>query len=412
MGQQETSYDTVFGKMAVEQGLCTDQELADSLKELEARHKVNPVMLRDIMVELGYITESQSDRLKVSIKEHKAAAHRIPGYKILGKLGMGAMAIVYKARQLSLNRDVAIKVLPKRFSENPEYVERFYKEGQAAAKLNHTNIVQAYDVGEAGGYHYFVMEYVEGKTIYDDLSAGKVYSEKEALEIIIQVAHALEHAHARGLIHRDVKPKNIMLTDNGKVKLADMGLARETADIEAAESEAGKAYGTPYYISPEQIRGEIDIDGRADIYGLGATFYHMVTGRVPYMADDPAEVMRKHLRDPLIPPDHINTNLTAGISEVIEIMMAKKRKNRYKNIEELLIDLDALRNGEPPVRARARFDVSMYKQLGVGEDVELEEDIIRDELAQRYRMTLLLLGTVAAVAILVVIILLISLASG
>jgi len=412
MGQQETSYDTVFGKMAVEQGLCTDQELNNSLQQLETRRRINPAMLRDIMVELGYITESQSERLKVSIKEHKAAAHRIPGYKILGKLGMGAMAIVYKAKQLSLNRDVAIKVLPKRFSENPEYVERFYKEGQAAAKLNHTNIVQAYDVGEAGGYYYFVMEYVEGKTIYDDLSSGKVYSEKEALDTIIQVAHALEHAHARGLIHRDIKPKNIMLTDNGKVKLADMGLARETADIEAAESEAGKAYGTPYYIAPEQIRGEIDIDGRADIYGLGATFYHMVTGRVPFMADDPADVMRKHLRDPLVPPDHINTTLTAGISEVIEIMMAKKKKNRYKDIEELLIDLEALRNGEAPVRARARFDVSMYKQLEAGEEVELEEDILRDELAQRYRMTLLLLGTVAAVATLVVIILLIHLAAG
>ncbi|MHC4734609.1 MAG: serine/threonine protein kinase, partial [Planctomycetota bacterium] len=306
MAQQETSYDTVFGKMAVEQGLCTDEELRSSLGELKNRRKVNPTMLRDVMVELGYVTESQSERLKKSLKEQKAAAHRIPGYKILGKLGSGAMAIVYQAKQLSLNRMVAIKVLPKRFSENPEYVERFYKEGQAAAKLNHTNIVQAYDVGQAGGYSYFVMEYVEGKTLYDDLSAGKVYSEKEAVDIIIQVAHALAHAHARGLIHRDIKPKNIMTTNSGKVKLADMGLARETADIEAAQSEAGKAYGTPYYIAPEQIRGKIDIDGRADIYGLGATFYHMVTGRVPFMADNPSDVMRKHLRDQLIPPDHIN----------------------------------------------------------------------------------------------------------
>ena len=412
MAQQETSYDTVFGKMAVEQGLCSDEELRSSLSELEARRKVNPAMLRDIMVELGYITESQSERLKVSIKEHKAAAHRIPGYKILGKLGMGAMAIVYKAKQLSLNRMVAIKVLPKRFSENPEYVERFYKEGQAAAKLNHTNIVQAYDVGEAGGYYYFVMEYVEGKTLYDDLSAGKVYPEKEALEIIIQVAHALAHAHARGLIHRDVKPKNIMTNSAGKVKLADMGLARETADIEAAESEAGKAYGTPYYIAPEQIRGEIDIDGRADIYGLGATFYHMVTGRVPFMADDPADVMRKHLKDPLIPPDHINTSLTAGISEVIEIMMAKKKRNRYKDIDELLVDLEAIRNGEPPVRAREKFDISMYRQLGDGDAVEAEEDIAREEIAQRYRMTILLLGTIVAVAVLIIIVLVAHLAAG
>ena len=406
MAQQETSYDTVFGKMAVEMGLCTDEELRSSLQELEVRRKVNPAMLRDIMVELGYITETQSERLKTSLKEHKAAAHRIPGYKILGKLGMGAMAIVYQARQLSLNRIVAIKVLPKRFSENPEYVERFYKEGQAAAKLNHTNIVQAYDVGEAGGYNYFVMEYVEGKTLYDDLSAGKIYNEKEAVDIIIQVAHALAHAHARGLIHRDVKPKNIMINTAGKVKLADMGLARETADIEAAQTEAGKAYGTPYYIAPEQIRGEIDIDGRADIYGLGATFYHMVTGRVPFMADDPSDVMRKHLRDPLIPPDHINTSLSAGISEIIEIMMAKRKRNRYTNIEELLVDLEAVRNGQPPPRAHERFDVSMYRQLEDGESVELEEDLYKQEIAQRYRMALLLLGTVAAVAILVIIVLL------
>ena len=241
----ETSYDTVFGRMALEQGLCTDDELRKSIEKLEDRRKVTPAMLRDLMVELGYITDNQAERLKEAIRDSKDVPHQIPGYKIQGKLGAGAMAIVYKARQLSLNRTVAIKILPKRFSENPEYVERFYREGQAAAKLNHNNIVQAFDVGEAGGYHYFVMEYVEGKTLYDDLSAGAIFKEDEALEIIIQVAHALAHAHARGLIHRDVKPKNIMIDPNGVVKLADMGLARATEDIETAQTEAGKAYGTP-----------------------------------------------------------------------------------------------------------------------------------------------------------------------
>ncbi|MGD8499242.1 MAG: serine/threonine-protein kinase, partial [Phycisphaerales bacterium] len=326
----ETNYDTVFGKMAVEHGLCTDEELRHSLEEMEARQKINPVILKDLMIELDYITTTQAERLRTSIKESKAAVQQIPGYKILGKLGAGAMAIVYKARQLSLNRTVAIKVLPKRFSENKEYVERFYKEGQAAGRLNHPNIVQAIDVGEAGGYHYFVMEYVEGKTIADDLAEGEVFSESEALDIIIQVAKALAHAHACSLVHRDVKPKNIMISTNGTVKLADMGLARATTDIEAAQSEAGKAYGTPYYIAPEQIRGKIDIDGRADIYGLGATLYHMLTGRVPFMAEDSADVMRKHLRDKLVPPDHINTSLSAGVSEVVEIMMAKRKEDRYQ----------------------------------------------------------------------------------
>ena len=396
--------DSVFGRMVVEQGLCTDTELRRALEELESRRKINPVMLKDLMVDLGYVTQTQVERLKTRIK--KTAAHQIPGYKILGKLGAGAMAVVYKARQLSLNRTVAIKVLPKRFSENPEYVERFYKEGQAAGKLNHNNIVQAIDVGEAGGYHYFVMEYVEGKTVADDLAASSIYEEADALDIIIQVAHALAHAHAHGLIHRDVKPKNIMISKDGVVKLADMGLAREITDIKLAETEAGKAYGTPYYIAPEQIRGKIDIDGRADIYGLGCTFYHMVTGQVPFMADDSAEVMRKHLREPLTPPDHINTSLTAGVSETIEIMVAKRRKNRYNSVEELLLDLEALRNGQLPLQAHRRFDVSALEQLEKGDVVEVTEKVYAEETVTRYRVAILILSTVTAVAILIILLLL------
>ncbi|MHC4532654.1 MAG: serine/threonine protein kinase [Planctomycetota bacterium] len=401
----ETNYDTVFGKMAIEQGLCTDKELQQSLEELKSRSSANPAILQDLMVELGYITETQAERLKTGIKESKAAAHQIPGYKIVGKLGAGAMAVVYKARQLSLNRMVAIKILPKRFTENPEYVERFYKEGQAAGRLNHPNIVQAIDVGEAGGYHYFVMEYVEGKTIADDLAAGKVFEEAEALDMIIQVANALAHAHTQSLIHRDVKPKNIMINNNGAIKLADMGLARATTDIEAAQSEAGKAYGTPYYIAPEQIRGKIDIDGRADIYGLGATLYHMLTGRVPFMAEDSADVMRKHLKEKLIPPDHINTSLSAGVSEVIEIMMAKKKENRYNDIEELLVDLNALRQGQTPLQAHKRFDVSMLQQLENGDIVEKEEGY-REEAVAQYRMAILILSIAVVVSVVIILIML------
>lgn len=403
--KNETSYDTVFGKMAVDQGLCTDAELRHSLEELQSRRKVSPVMLTGLMVNLGYLTETQAERLKAAAKESKAAAYQIPGYKILGKLGAGAMAVVYKAKQLSLNRTVAIKVLPKRFSENAEYVERFYKEGQAAGKLNHNNIVQAFDVGEAGGYHYFVMEYVEGKTLYEDLADNKIFDEDEALEIIIQVAHALAHAHARSLIHRDVKPKNIMINTAGIVKLADMGLARETTDIELAKTEAGKAYGTPYYIAPEQIRGEVDIDGRADIYGLGATLYHMVTGRVPFMADDPSDVMRKHLREQLIPPDHINTSLSAGISEVVEIMMAKRKQDRYNNVEELLTDLEAIRTGQPPLRAHKRFDVSMLEQLEKGEEIETKETTYTEQTVANYRIAILILSVVAGISLIGVILL-------
>jgi len=399
----ETNYDTLFGRIAVEQGLCTKEELRQSLKKHQALPKDNPVALRDVMIKLGYITAGQAARLKTNIKESKTAAQKIPGYQILGKIGAGAMAIVYKARQLSLNRIVAIKILPKRFSENQEYVERFYKEGQAAGKLNHNNIVQAVDVGEAGGYHYFVMEMVEGKTLYDDLSKGKVFGEQEAIDVIIQVAKALRHAHGQVLIHRDVKPKNIMINQEGVVKLADMGLARETTDIEAAKTEKGKAYGTPYYIAPEQIRGEMDIDERADIYGLGATFYHLVTGRVPFMADDPVEVMKRHLRDELVPPDHINTALSAGVSEVIEVMMAKNKNDRYRNVDELLIDLEAVRDGQTPMRAHKRFDVSVLEQLEEGNAIGADRTDELEEAVTKYKTWAILLGIASAVMLLVII---------
>jgi len=265
--------------------------------------------------------------------------------------------------------------------------------------------VQAIDVGEVGGLYYFVMEYVEGRTLYDDLSKGKIFSEKEAIDIILQLASALGHAHSLGLVHRDVKPKNIMISKDGVVKLADMGLARETTDVKAAKHEQGKAFGTPYYIAPEQIRGLVDIDGRADIYALGATLFHMVTGRVPFEASTPSEVMRKHLKEPLTPPDHINTSLTAGISEVIEVMMAKEREERYRNMEEVIADLQAVRDGKPPLLARQKFDVEALEQLEEGMAIETTagtERVYTEEMIAKYRIGLLALGILSAILLLVI----------
>ena len=360
------SMDTEIGRMVVEQRLATQQEVEECLSLLgKLAREQSQQTLADVLVQQGVVTRRQIQRLKKSIEETRGT--EIPGYLLERQLGAGAMAVVFRAKQLSLDRTVAIKVLPKKLSENPDYVARFYKEGKAAAQLNHANIVQAFDVGEAGGYHYFVMEYVEGHTLYDELADGKVFSEPEALRVIIQVARALEHAHTHGLIHRDVKPKNIMITKDGTVKLADMGLARAAADVEAAAAEAGKAYGTPYHISPEQIRGEVKIDFRADIYSLGATLYHLVTGRVPFEGPTPAAVMHKHLKEPLIPPDHINTSLSSGLGEVVEVMMAKDRDRRYPSTRDLLLDLEAIANGEPPLQARRRIDAGVLTGLTGGQ---------------------------------------------
>jgi serine/threonine-protein kinase len=352
--------DSELGKVMVEKNLATAQDIAECIEAKKRLAQENQQKsLAGVLIEKGVITERQFHRLAREM-EATRPKQAIPGYQLISRLGSGAMATVYKARQLSVNRMVAIKILPPRYSNDPEYVDRFYREAQAAAKLNHPNIVQAIDVGEAGGFHYFVMEYVEGHTLYEEMAKGKVFSESEALAVILQVARALDHAHERGLIHRDVKPKNIMMTPEGVVKLADMGLARLAADEQAAQAEAGRAFGTPYYISPEQIRGELNIDFRADIYSLGATLYHLVTGQVPFEGPTPAAVMHKHLKEPLIPPDHINNSLSVGLGEVVEVMMAKRPEDRYASTEDLLQDLEAIARGEPPLQVRKTLG---YKEL-------------------------------------------------
>jgi eukaryotic-like serine/threonine-protein kinase len=304
-------------------------------------------------------------RLSAAVRIVKAVPppRQIPGYQLLGRLGAGAMATVYKARQLSLDRIVAVKILPKKFSRMPEFVDRFYGEGRAAAKLNHPNIVAALDVGRHADAHYFIMEYVEGHTVHEHLVKEGPYSEADALDIATQVAKALNHAHQAGLIHRDVKPKNILITGNGVAKLADMGLARAISDREAAEAEAGQAFGTPYYISPEQIRGKVNIDLRADIYNFGATLYHMVTGRVPFEGPDVSAILHKHLDEPLVPPDHINPKLTIGICEVIELCMAKDPAKRYANTTDLIEDLQAIADGQSPMQAHKLIDLSTLTAL-------------------------------------------------
>jgi serine/threonine protein kinase len=353
-GATTGGFDTMLGVLVVQQGLATEDEVVQCRSQLS---ETDAATLGDLLLANDFLTCRQLARLRKEF-EAKKSTQRIPGYRIKSKLGAGAMATVFLAEQISLDRLVAIKVLPRRFSEDKDFIARFYKEGRAAARLNHPNIVQAIDVGNSGDHHYFVMEYVEGETVYEKIVQDKRLTEREAIDILRQTALALSHAHAMGFIHRDIKPKNIMLSKGGQVKLADLGLARSMDDIETAKAEAGRAYGTPYYISPEQIRGKIDIGPPADIYGLGATAFHMVTGQVPFTGKNPSEVMRHHLKTPLEPPDHINPTLSAHFSQVLEMMLAKDASERYSNANDLLEDLDLLRKGEAPHYARPKLDLA------------------------------------------------------
>jgi serine/threonine protein kinase len=345
-------------------GLATTQEI-EACKAHRAKLACTPngkdepaKSLIDIMVEAKVITRNQSIRLIKEAGPEGIKKFEIPGYLILAKIGKGSMGIVYKAKQTSVDRIVAVKVLLDALAKNKEFIKRFEREAKIAAKLSHNNIVNAIDAGQVDGHHFFVMEYVEGATIKDELDQKKIFDEKVAIRAILAVAEALKHAHQRGLIHRDIKPENIILCRDGNVKLADLGLARLTADEKWAMAEAGMAIGTPYYISPEQVRGQVDVDIRADIYSLGATLYHMVTGKVPYSGETPGEVMKKHVDKNvvLVPPDHINTRLSSGLGMVVETMMAKNRDNRYPNPDDLILDLKCLLQGEAPMIAGQKLD--------------------------------------------------------
>ncbi len=332
---------------------------------------VGPVALLARLTLAGALTEGQAQRAKEELST--LLGQQIPGYHLMEKLGQGAMGVVYKARQASMDRLVAVKLLHPKLAADPEFLHRLTREAHTAAKLSHNNIVQAIDVGSAGPLHYFVMELVEGKTIRQEMDAGKKYTEHEALEIVVQIAQALQHAARRGLVHRDVKPANIVLTADGVAKLADLGMARDAADMAQAKREKGLAIGTPYYIAPEQVRGRQDVDVRADMYSLGATLYHMTTGQPPFPGKDVDRLLEAHLSEELTPPDHINQNLSSGLGEVVEFMMAKDRRKRYTTADDLIIDLECLLAGDPPKLARRKIEAGTLRELADGAVDEPEE---------------------------------------
>jgi len=256
---------------------------------------------------------------------------------IRSEIGRGGMGVVYLAHQISLDRPAALKVLSDQYANNAEFVVGFIKEARAAAKLNHPHIVQAYAVGEDDGIFYFAMENIDGETMKKVLKREKVIPVDQAISIIQQIAEALNYAWIeQKLIHRDIKPDNIMLTSSGRAKLADLGLARVAGDID--DSEDDEVMGTPQYISPEHLTGA-PMDGRSDIYSLGATFYHFVTGRFPFEGKTGAEIAKKHITDPLIPPNKVNPAVPDCVSRIIEKMMAKNPIMRYQTAESLVDDL-------------------------------------------------------------------------
>jgi len=259
--------------------------------------------------------------------------------------------VVYKAENRESGEVVAIKVLFPSVKENDQFLERFLREARTVCKLQHENIIQGIESGEHDGLYYFVMEYVDGRTLREIHEEEGPFREKRVIDLSRQVTRALKHADEHGLVHRDVKPENIMINQDGVVKLCDLGLAKKTKDEAKSVTRTGTSVGTPYYMSPEQASGETDIDIRTDIYSLGATMYLLLSDQVPFDGKTSAEIMTKHLNENLIPPRQVNPDVSMYMDRVVQKMMQKQRGDRYQSPDQLLEDLNRISVGREPEHA-------------------------------------------------------------
>jgi eukaryotic-like serine/threonine-protein kinase len=259
-------------------------------------------------------------------------------YKIESLIGSGGMANVYKAYDNTLNRVVALKVLKEEHREDLEFVRRFEREARAVLSLSHENIVRSYDVGEDGDISYIVLEYVEGSTIKEMIKSDGPMAPKVAVNLTCQVLDALAHAHQKGIIHRDIKPQNVIVTPRGRAKLTDFGIARDVAATTRTFAGSNTVMGSVHYISPEQARGE-DVTEASDIYSCAIMLYEMLTGQVPFGGDNSVAIALKHLQEDITPPAEINPKIPSALSDVVVKAAAKEPELRYSSAKQMKFDL-------------------------------------------------------------------------
>ena len=266
-------------------------------------------------------------------------------YALGEMIGTGGMADVYIGDDTRLNRKVAIKVLRRDLARDPSFVARFKKEALAAGGLNHPGIVAVYDSGDENDSPYIVMELISGQTLRQVMQQGLI-PQGRALEIIEGILQALEYSHKESIVHRDIKPGNIMITDSGDIKVMDFGIARATDDIGATMTNTWNVIGTAQYLSPEQATGEL-ADGRSDLYSLGCLMYELLTGRPPFTGDTPVSIAYQHVSSPITPASQVKPGLSTDIDRMLEVVLSKDPNNRYQDASAMLADLQRVIKGEP-----------------------------------------------------------------
>jgi serine/threonine-protein kinase len=309
-------------------------------------------------------------------------------YEIEEKIGSGGMAIVYKAKDTLLNRPVAVKILRDQFVSDEGFIRRFHREAQSAASLSHPNIVSIYDVGRENDCDYIVMEYVNGKTLKEVIRDRGPLSVSEALNITKQIGEALAHAHSNQIIHRDIKPQNILVTSEGRIKVTDFGIARAVSA--ATLTHTGDIVGSVHYLSPEQAKGS-QTTAQSDIYSLGIILYELVTGRVPYDGDTPITVALKHIQDIPEMPGKLVSGISSELDSVIMKAIAKNTEDRYKDIKDLLGDIEKLEAGQKLGLARISPDESL-SATRVQRKINAPEETNRRRLSKPFIAALALLS--------------------
>jgi serine/threonine-protein kinase len=340
----------LISRIVLKNNLASETQVNECISELETQLKSGKrIRLIDVLFRKGILKKSQIKAVINAYEQTNKVQHlnnAITNFKFIKDVGHGTAGTVYLAEQLSIGRRVAIKILDEELAANPGFIRNFQREAKSAAKLNHPNVIQAIDVGESEGFHYFVMEYVDGESLATILKRERRLDESRVAHIGYQIASALQHAAKHNLIHRDVKPANIMLNAQGQAKLCDLGLARTIMSEHTTRS--GSSAGTPAYMSPEQAMGRGDLDIRTDIFSLGTSLYHLLTGTIPFKANNLPDLLDHIVNKDVDFPSDLTHGISSETEEVILKMMSKKRENRPETADELAEMFKILTDELPP----------------------------------------------------------------
>jgi serine/threonine protein kinase len=337
---EKADSDTPLVKFALERKLISREQL-DQCKNLVKKSKKIGLdtSVEEVLVKQGFLAAEQLHELK-EISQITEDGKAFGPYRLVRLLGEGGMGKVYEAIHEFMGRTVAVKVINAVLTNDTTNATRFFQEIRALAKLNHPNIVPIYDAGRVKNRYYFAMELLPGPSLIAYVDSKKILPEKEALSIIRATAHALAHAHAKNVVHRDIKPENIIFDSNRSPQVTDFGLVMHHDVDHMTLTQEGCLVGSFFYTSPEQVEGNRDIDGRSDIYSLGATLYYMLTGRTVYSGNSPQELLAKHLTGNFVSPKKYNPSVSRNTVRLIRKMLAVKREKRFQSMAAVIAAID------------------------------------------------------------------------